>query len=74
MTRISSWPIGPRAAVKAIFVPSGDHAGALSSRASFVRSIWPDPSAFMTKTSLWSSSNGNRVNAIRVPSGDQAGS
>jgi hypothetical protein len=38
---------------KAIFVPSGDHAGAWSSRpGAFVRFLTPLPSAFMAKMSL----------------------
>jgi len=37
--------------VKAIFMPSGDQVGSPSLEASFVRFVWPLPSAFMTKIS-----------------------
>jgi hypothetical protein len=72
MTQMSIVPV-PRTA-KAIFVPSGDHAGSVFSRAgALVRFLCPLPSAFMAKTSLPPSHEKVRPNAIVVASGDQAG-
>ena len=51
----------------AIFVPSGDHAGA-ESLAPDVSGVIPLPSAFITQI------RSSLENAIRLPSGDHAGS
>jgi hypothetical protein len=69
MTNTSLFPV--RFEVKAIRVPSGDHAGSESDAVLLVRFRWPVPDDLITNTSLFPVRFD--VKAIRVPSGDHAG-
>ena len=57
---------------KAIFEPSGDHAGSEASIPGSVRSVWFEPSASITKIFEFPLPR-LLTNAILVPSGDQEG-
>src|SRR5688572_7806371 len=76
-----SW-FPPRLLPNAIFCPSGDHAGVMSSAGLLLRFVRAVPSGFMLQTSpgcrIGSPSPGSltycaRVNAMRLPSGRHAG-
>src|SRR5262245_23167251 len=59
--------------MKAIRVPSGDHAGA-ESYGPFVNAVWPEPSALMISMTLDTVAPADRrVNAICRPFGDSVG-
>src|SRR3954469_13827469 len=72
ITQMSTLPPA-RSLEKAILVPSGDQAGwpLMTPGELFVRFVWPEPSAFITKISLPPTTS--RTNAILVLSGDQVG-
>src|SRR4051794_950587 len=67
---MSPAPDAPR--VKAIRVPSGDHAGVLSLLVPSLSCVVPPPSAVVTKIWYWPDELRSLAYAIRVPSGDQA--
>jgi hypothetical protein len=73
MTTISKLSSSPRSLLKAILLPSGDHAGQKSAAGSVVNRVSPLPSAFITKTSSLDGFPRMLSNAIRVLSGDQSG-
>src|SRR6266702_378399 len=66
-------PVGSRFDWNAIFVPSGDQAGARLTDALFVRFTTFPPSVSMTKMSILPPQLRSDANAIRSPAGDHAG-